>query len=123
MKAIYVAKDGFHWGEKTFHYVDGYVTFCKRKAILPPTLTLSLKSKRATGGPGGLPPPQFDVLLVGVSFKALGYSVSDFQQAVAGVLQLLLHIEPLVGFVQLFQCLFHGPHPLLTLKQVKREET
>lgn len=62
-----------------------------------------------------IPAPGLYVLRVIVRFKALCDAVSDLQQAGAGVLQLLLHRQPLVWLIQLLQSLLHWPHPLFTL--------
>ena len=97
------------------------MSYCIKQNRTPNTHFV-IKSNQAIWGCSCLPPPQFDVLLVWVSFKALGYPVPDFQQAVPGVLQLFLYTEPLVRFIQLFQCLFHRPHPLLTLEQTKSRD-
>lgn len=109
---------GFCW-EKMFS-LGGCVMLYKTK-IESQTHTLchQVRTDNATGvrGHGGLPPPQLGVLLVWVSFQALGYPVPDLQQAAPRVLQLLLDAEPLVRLVQLLQRLLHRPHPLLTLRQ------
>lgn len=62
-----------------------------------------------------LPAPYLNMLGVAVRFKALSDSVSDLQQACARVLELVLVGQTFIGFVQLLQGLFHGPHALLTL--------
>lgn len=56
---------------------------------------------------------------VAVGFKALCDSVSNLQQACAGVLQLLLVRQTLIRLVQLLQGLLHRSHALLTLHRHK----
>lgn len=61
-------------------------------------------------------PPLLDLLGVGVLLQTLGDVVSDLDQALPGVLQLLALREALLRTVQLLQRRLHRPHPLLTLK-------
>lgn len=60
-------------------------------------------------------PPLLDLLGVGVFSQTLCDVISDFDQALSRVFQLLSLGQTLLWTVQLLQCCLHGPHALLTL--------
>lgn len=61
-------------------------------------------------------PPLLDLLGVGILLQTLGDVVSDLDEALPRVLQLLALRQALLWPVQLFERRLHRPHPLFALK-------
>lgn len=53
------------------------------------------------------------MILVSVGFKALRDAITNFQEAVACVLQLFLDCQSLIRLIKLLQCFFDWSHPFL----------
>lgn len=62
-------------------------------------------------------PPLFDLFRVCVFSETLSDVISDFDQALACVFQLLSLRQTLLWTIQLLECCLHRPHAFLTLKQ------